>query len=100
LCKLRYSFLIEILNQKTNLYPMKKALLGLSFLAFMATTTLAQETAYKDKNAKCEKTQAGCCKKGEKATKCCADMEKTTKSEAKTEKKVEKKAATTVKKAA
>jgi hypothetical protein len=79
---------------------MKKALLGLSFLAFMATTTLAQESADKDKNAKCEKTQAGCCKKGEKETKCCADMEKTTKSEAKTEKKVEKKAATTVKKAA
>jgi hypothetical protein len=77
---------------------MKKALLGLSFLAFMATTALAQETADKDK--KCEKTEAGCCKKGEKATKCCADMEKTTKSEAKTEKKVTKKVPVSLKKAA
>ncbi len=71
---------------------MKKVILGLSLLAFVANVSLAGDKD-KDKNAKCEKTQAGCCKKGEKATKCCADMEREAKAEKKEEKKAVKKAA-------
>lgn len=52
---------------------MKKVILGLSLLAFVANVSLASD---KDKNKKCEKTEVGCCKKGEKASKCCADTEK------------------------
>lgn len=71
---------------------MKKIILGLSLLAFVASSSFAGDKD-KDKNAKCEKTQVGCCKKGEKATKCCADMEKEAKVEKKSEKKAVKKAA-------
>ena len=69
---------------------MKKVILGLSLLAFVASASFAGD---KDKNAKCEKTQPGCCKKGEKATKCCADLEKEAKAVKKTDKKSAKKAA-------
>lgn len=69
---------------------MKKVILGLSLLAFVANVSLATD---KDKNKKCEKTEAGCCKKGEKASKCCADMEKEAKVEKSAAKKAVKKAA-------
>ena len=69
---------------------MKKVILGLSLLAFVANVSLASD---KDKNKKCEKTEAGCCKKGEKASKCCADTEKQAKIEKGAAKKAVKKAA-------
>ncbi|MEY4541089.1 MAG: hypothetical protein RLZZ306_2846 [Bacteroidota bacterium] len=67
---------------------MKKVILGLSLLAFVASTSFAGD---KDKGKCCsDKDKAAMkCEKGDKAkTKCCADMEK----EAKVEKKAEKKA--------
>ena len=69
---------------------MKKVILGVSLLAFVANVSLATD---KDKNKKCEKTEMGCCKKGEKASKCCADTEKEAKVEKSAAKKAVKKAA-------
>ncbi|MES2518046.1 MAG: hypothetical protein V4585_08060 [Bacteroidota bacterium] len=69
---------------------MKNVILGLSLLAFVANVSLAND---KDKNKKCEKTEVGCCKKGEKASKCCADTEKEAKLDKSAVKKSIKKAA-------
>ena len=67
---------------------MKKAILGLSLLAFVASTCFAGD---KDKGKCCtdkEKTAAA-----KSNTKCCADMVKEAKAEAKTAKKAVKKTA-------
>jgi hypothetical protein len=71
---------------------MRKLILGVALLAMVANVSLAGDKD-KDKNKKCEKTEVGCCKKGEKATKCCADMEKEAKADKTPTKKAVKKTA-------
>lgn len=73
-------------NQKHN--KMKKVILGLSLLAFVASASFAEDKNkgknYSDKDkvaVKCDKSKA----------KCCADMEREAKAEKKTDKKVTKK---------
>jgi hypothetical protein len=80
---------IVILKTK-NHKIMKKVILGLSLLAFVASSSFAGDIdkgkccSDKDKVAmKCDKSKA----------KCCADMEKEAKAEKKSDKKVAKKAA-------
>ncbi len=69
---------------------MKKVILGLSLLAFVASSSFAGD---KDKG-KCCSDKEKAAMKGDKAkAKCCADMEKEAKAEKKTDKKVAKKAA-------
>ncbi len=54
---------------------MKKIILGLFVVAALSATTsygLGKKSSKKGKV--CTKTEAGCCKKGEKAHACCADM--------------------------
>jgi hypothetical protein len=67
---------------------MKKAILGLSLLAFVASTSFAGD---KDKGKLCTDKEKAAATKGNH--KCCADMIKEAKAEAKTVKKVVKKAA-------
>lgn len=72
---------------------MKKVILGLSLLAFVASSSFAGD---KDKGKCCsDKDKAAMkCEKGDKAkTKCCADMEKEAKAEKKSDKKAVKKTA-------
>lgn len=72
---------------------MKKVILGLSLLAFVANSSFAVD---KDKGKSCSHKEkvAMKCEKGDKAkSKCCADMEKEAKAEKKTDKKAAKKAA-------
>ena len=61
---------------------MKKVLLGITLLAFVATTTFAHDKG-KEKE-KCEKS-GSCCKKGEKSSASCGEMEKQAKVDAKKE---------------
>ena len=65
---------------------MKKAILGLSLLAFVASTSFAGD---KDKGKVCTDKEKAAAAKGNH--KCCADMVKEAKAEAKTEKKAVKK---------
>ena len=53
---------------------MKKIVIGMLFLAAMASTSLyaAGKKSVK-KSDKCSKTEVGCCKKGEKKSACCMD---------------------------
>ena len=72
---------------------MKKVILGLSLLAFVASASFAGD---KDKGKCCsDKDKAAMkCEKGDKAkAKCCADMEKEAKAEKKADKKAVKKTA-------
>jgi hypothetical protein len=72
---------------------MKKVILGLSLLAFVASSSFAGD---KDKGKCCtDKEKAAMkCEKGEKGKeKCCADMIKEAKAEAKAAKKATKKTA-------
>ena len=72
---------------------MKKVILVLSLLAFVASSSFAGD---KDKGKCCSDKEkvAMKCEKGDKTkAKCCADMEKEAKAEKKTDKKVAKKAA-------
>lgn len=65
---------------------MKKVILGLSLLAFVASTSFAGDN---DKGKSCSDKGKSAMKDNKSKTKCCADMEK----EAKLAKKVAKKAA-------
>lgn len=67
---------------------MKKAILGLSLLAFVASTSFAGD---KDKGKLCTDKEKAAATKGNH--KCCADMVKEAKAEVKTDKKAVKKAA-------
>lgn len=67
---------------------MKKAILGLSILAFVASTSFAGD---KDKGKYCTDKEKSAAAKGNH--KCCADMVKEAKATVKTEKKAVKKAA-------
>ena len=67
---------------------MKKAILGLSLLAFVASTSFAGD---KDKGKCCTDKEKAAAAKGNH--KCCADMAKEAKAEVKTDKKVVKKSA-------
>ena len=69
---------------------MKKVLLGITLLAFVATATFAHDKG-KEKE-KCEKS-GSCCKKGETASASCKEMEKQAKVDAKDTKKEVKKVA-------
>jgi hypothetical protein len=77
---------------------MKKVLLGISLVAFMASATFAHDKEKGKEKAKCE-TSSACCKKGEEKSACCKDMEKQAKAEAKAVKKEDKKTPATPKKA-
>ena len=67
---------------------MKKVILGLSLLAFVASASFAGD---KDKGKSCSDKAAMKCDKDK--GKCCADMEKEAKAAKKTDKKAVKKAA-------
>ena len=67
---------------------MKKAILGLSLLAFVASTSFAGD---KDKGKVCTDKEKAAATKGNH--KCCADMAKEAKATVKTEKKTIKKTA-------
>jgi hypothetical protein len=69
---------------------MKKAILGLSLLAFVASTSFAGD---KDKGKLCTDKEKAAMKCDKSKEKCCADMIKEAKAEAKTAKKSVKKAA-------
>ena len=69
---------------------MKKAILGLSLLAFVASTSFAGD---KDKGKVCTDKEKATMKCDKSKEKCCADMVKEAKVEAKTAKKAVKKAA-------
>lgn len=66
---------------------MKKAILGLSFLAFVASSSFARD---KDKGKLCTAKEKAAATKGNHN--CCADMVKEAKATVKTEKKAVKKA--------
>ena len=69
---------------------MKKVILGLSLLAFVASTSFAGD---KDKGKVCTDKEKATIKCDKSKEKCCADMVKEAKVEAKTAKKAVKKAA-------
>jgi hypothetical protein len=69
---------------------MKKVILGLSLLAFVATTTFAGD---KDKGKCCTDKEKAAMKCDKSKEKCCADMIKEVKAEAKVAKKAVKKTA-------
>ena len=76
---------------------MKKVLLGISLVAFMASATFAHDKEKGKEKAKCESSAT--CEKGKKTAACCKDMEKQAKVEAKEVKKEDKKTPATPKKA-
>ncbi len=56
---------------------MKKIIIGFVVVAALSATVsygIGKKASKKDKV--CTKTEAGCCKKGEKATACCAEKKK------------------------
>lgn len=69
---------------------MKKIILGLSLLAFVASTSFAGD---KDKGKSCSDKDKSALKCDKSKAKCCADMEKDAKAYKKSDKKVAKKAA-------
>jgi hypothetical protein len=69
---------------------MKKVILGLSLLAFVASTSFAGD---KDKGKSCSDKGKSAMKGDKSKAKCCADMEKEAKADKKLDKKVAKKAA-------
>ncbi len=69
---------------------MKKIILSLSLLAFVASSSFAGD---KDKGKSCSDKNKSALKCDKSKAKCCADMEKEAKAEKKTDKKVAKKAA-------
>ena len=69
---------------------MKKVILGLSLLAFVASASFAGD---KDKGKSCTDKSKSALKCDKSKAKCCADMEKEAKAEKKSDKKVAKKAA-------
>ncbi len=69
---------------------MKKVILGLSLLAFVASSTFAGD---KDKGKCCTDKEKAAMKCDKSKAKCCADMEKEAKTEKKMDKKISKKAA-------
>ncbi len=69
---------------------MKKVILSLSLLAFVANTSFAGD---KDKGKSCSDKNKSALKCDKSKAKCCADMEKEAKAEKKSDKKVAKKAA-------
>jgi hypothetical protein len=69
---------------------MKKVILGLSLLAFVASSSFAGD---KDKGKCCATKDKTAMKDAKSKAKCCADMEKEAKAEKKTDKKTVKKAA-------
>ena len=69
---------------------MKKVILGLSLLAFVASSSFAGD---KDKGKSCTDKEKSAMKCDKSKGKCCADMEKEAKAEKKADKKVAKKAA-------
>lgn len=69
---------------------MKKVILSLLLLAFVASTSFAGD---KDKGKSCSDKNKSAMKCDKSKSKCCADMEKEAKAEKKLDKKVVKKAA-------
>ena len=69
---------------------MKKVILGLSLLAFVASASFAGD---KDKGKSCSDKDRAAMKCDKAKGKCCADMEKEAKAEKKTDKKIAKKTA-------
>ena len=69
---------------------MKKVILGLSLIAFVASSSFASD---KDKGKCCADKDKAAMKCDKSKAKCCADMEKEAKAEKKTEKKAVKKTA-------
>lgn len=67
---------------------MKKVILGLSLLAFVASASFAGD---KNKGKNCSDKDKVAIKCDKSKAKCCADMEKEAKAEKKTDKKVTKK---------
>ena len=67
---------------------MKKIILSLSLLAFVASSSFAGD---KDKGKSCSDKNKSALKCDKSKAKCCADMEKEAKDEKKTDKKVSKK---------
>ena len=63
---------------------MKKVLLVITLLAFVATATFAHDKEKGKEKEKCEKS-GSCCKKGEKSSASCGEMEKQAKVETKKE---------------
>jgi hypothetical protein len=69
------SFFCSVNNQLKIKNTMKKIIMGLFVVAALSATAsygIGKKAAKKGKV--CTKTEAGCCKKGEKAHACCADM--------------------------